>query len=99
MQQQQHQPDHALAVREAHATSDDDTLRLTRRWGYATQGIRESLLWEAGDERPRAMRKWFTRKRPRKTILLLLGLLSGGAMAMFFLLHLWERTQISVLLL
>ena len=69
MQQQQYQPDNALAVLEAHDTLDDDTLRLTRRWGYATQGIRESLLWDAGDERPRAMRKWFTRKRPRKTTL------------------------------
>ena len=99
MQQHHYQPGKASTVLEANDTLDDDKLRLTPRWGYAEKGISEIILMEEGDERPRVMRQLFTTKRPRKTILLLLGLLSGWAMEMFFLLHLSELGQVSWLLL
>ena len=99
MQHHHYQPGSALAVCEAHETRDDDKLRLTLQWGYANQGISASLLMAAGDECPRVRRNFFTMKRPSKITLLLLGLLSGWAIEMFFLLNLSELEQVSLLLL
>jgi hypothetical protein len=78
LQQHHYQPGHAIAVCEAHETLNDDQLRLTLRWGYATQGISESMLREEVDERPIAMRRFILMKRTSLTVLTSLLLLFLG---------------------
>jgi hypothetical protein len=92
-------PGAALGVFEANTTIEDETRHLQVRWGYAAQGIRATMLLEAVDERPRGRRTGFPRKKPLTAIVLLLGLVCGGAMEMFFLGQLVALVRMRLLLL
>jgi len=79
LQQHHYQPGSAIAVLEAHATLDDEKLRLKLRWGYADQGISESILIAAVDERPISMRRLTIMKRTSLIVLTSLFLFLGCA--------------------